>query len=185
MLKLTRYLHIFTILGLLFILSACQLVVPDPAELESSQQAAAQREANKAIIARFYDEIWNQGDMAVIDEIIAEDFTDRFSGQNGREAFKQTVNLFRTAYPDLEVTYEDMVAEDDVVVVLIHSKGTYQGGMKEIFGIPDSVIGTEAVMVGVDYARIENGMIVEGWGSHDELGRFLQLGYTLEPPQDE
>lgn len=166
-----------------FFLSACQVTM-----LENGVDAVAnnsvQLETNKAIVQRFYDEIWTEGDLTVIDEIIAEDFIDRFSGRDGREAFVGTVNFFRNAYPDFEATYTDVVAEGDLVVAYITYKGTYQGGMEEAFGVPDSVIGTEIVLNGVDYARIENGMIVEGWGAHDELGRFMQFGFELVPPSE-
>jgi predicted ester cyclase len=143
--------------------------------------AAIALQTNKQIVQRFYNEVFNKGDMAVIDEIIAPDFIDHFSGQNGIDAFKATVTLFRTAFSDFKIEYTDMVAEGDIVVVNITVSGTYQGGLKDIFGIPDSAIGKEATWHGTDYARIVDGKYVEGWGTHDNLGWLQQLDMKLVP----
>ena len=174
--RATRSITFVILLFATFLLTACEVTLVDN---------TSTLEANKVIVQRFYEEIWNNRDLAVVDEIIAEDFIDRFSGQNGREAFKGTVQFFHNAYPDLKATYTDVVAEGDVVAVYVTFTGTYQGGMAEVFGIPDSAIGTETVLNGVDYARIEDGVMVEGWGAHEELGRFLQLGFELVPPSGE
>ncbi|HRW07124.1 MAG TPA: ester cyclase [Caldilineaceae bacterium] len=142
--------------------------------------AAVTEFENKALLQRFYQEIWTEGDLAVIDEIIAEDFVDQFSGQNGREAFRGTVELFRSAFSDLSVNYENVIADGDIVVAEVTFSGTYTGGLEEIFGIPDSAIGNEVTWGGVDYARIVDGQYVEGWGTHDDLGWFTQLGMELQ-----
>ncbi|MFN8489176.1 MAG: ester cyclase [Caldilineaceae bacterium] len=142
---------------------------------------ASTLQANKALVGRFYDEIFNKGDMAVADKIIAPDFIDRFSGQNGIAHFKETIKLFRTSFPDIKLEYTDVVAEGNMVVVNITGSGTYRGGMKDIFGIPDSAIGKKVTWHGTDYARIVDGKIVEGWGTHDDLGWLQQFGLKLAP----
>lgn len=58
--------------------------------------------------------------------------------------------------------------------------GAYAGGLPEFFGIPDSAIGKEVVLHGVDYARIIDGKMVAGWGTHDELGWLSQFGLELK-----
>ncbi len=142
-------------------------------------------EDNKAILRRFYDEIWNEGDMAVADEIIAVDFIDGFTGNDGVDGLKDIVSIFRAAYPDFRIEYGDMIAEGDLVAVTITTTGTYAGGAPEFLGIPDSAIGKEAVLFsGVDYAQIEDGQMVKGWGTHDELTRLLELGYEVVPPAE-
>jgi len=118
--------------------------------------------------------------METLDALIHVDFIDHFSGENGREAFRNTVNLFRTAFPDLDVTYDNVIVEGAVAVTEVTFTGTYQGGFAEIFGVPDSAIGKQIVLRGVDYARIVDGQYVEGWGSHDELGWFNQFGLELQ-----
>lgn len=142
-------------------------------------------EANKEIIRRFYDDLWNEGNLAVADEIISPDFEDGFSGQVGIEPLKGTVQMFRDAFPDMQIGYTDMVVEGDLVVVTIRNEmGAYAGGLPEFFGIPDSAIGKEVVLQGIDYARIENGKMVAGWGTHDILGWMEQFGLELVPVEE-
>ena len=142
-------------------------------------------EDNKAIVRRFYDEIWNEGDMAVADEIMATDFIDGFTGNDGVDGLKDVVAMFRAAYPDLHIEYEDMIAEGDLVAVTITTTGTYAGGAPDFLGIPDSAIGKELVIFsGVDYAQIVDGQMVKGWGTHDELSALIELGYEVVPPAE-
>jgi len=133
--------------------------------------AAIARAENIALLDRFYGEIFSQGNMETIDEIIGEEFIDHYSGQNGREAFRSFVGLFRTAFPDLQATYKNVLAEGDLVVVEVSFSGTYAGDetFAEIFGVPDSAIGQQFTWSGVDYARIVNGQYVEGWGSQSDF----------------
>ena len=146
---------------------------------------AGSLEANKALVRRFYDEFWNAGDMAVADEIVAADFIDGFTGHDGIDALKDIVGIFNAAFPDFEVAYSDMVAADDVVVVSVEATGTYAGGAPEFLGIPDSVIGENVVIFsGVDFARIEDGQIAEGWGTHDALRTLTGYGYEVVPPAE-
>ena len=173
------FLILFTLLAAT-ILSACQMVIPDTTNLEKDRL-----EANKEVVRRFYDELWNEGNMAVADEIIHPDFIDEFSGQNGIEALKGTVMLFRTAFPDMKITYEIIAAEGDIVVAEItNTQGTYQGGLPPFFGIPDSAIGNEVVLHGIDFARIEDGKMTQGWGLHDDLGWLQQLDLELAPTEE-
>ncbi len=143
--------------------------------------AAAGRAGNIAVVDRFYDEIWSAGNVETLDEIISEDFIDHYSGENGREAFRSLVLLFREAFPDLIVTHENVLADGDLVVAQVTFTGTYAGGaFAEVFGVPDSAIGKTITLTGVDYARIVDGQMVEGWGSHDDLGWFGQFGLELQ-----
>lgn len=146
---------------------------------------AFMRELNKETIRRGYEEMWSQGNLAVADEIHAADVVDRHTGETGIEGIKEIVTLFRTAFPDMYVTVDSQVAEGDLVVseVTFHL-GAYRGGLAEAFGIPDSTIGKESTAHGVDFARFEDGKIVETWGTHDDLGWFQQLGFELAPPAE-
>lgn len=139
----------------------------DQARLE----AATARMGNIALLDRFYGEIFSQGNMDTVDEIIGEEFIDNYSGQTGREAFRSFVGLFRTAFPDLQATYKNVLAEGELVVAEVSFAGTYAGDetFAEIFGVPDSAIGKQITWSGVDYARIVNGQYVEGWGSHSDF----------------
>ena len=165
---------VMAVIGL--VLSGCQVQMVSPPPVDE------QLEANKAVVARFYDEIWNQGKYAVADEIIAPDFISRVTGNEGPDAIKNVVTLWRTAFPEMEITFEIIAAEGDIVVTQItNNQGAYAGGLPPFFGVPDSAIGTESVTRGVDFARIKDGQYVEAWIQHDDLGWIEQFGFELQP----
>ena len=96
----------------------------------------AKEEENKAIVRRIFEEVWNQGKLDVIDDIYAADFVDHMPGSpdiHGPEGFKQFVNMYRTAFPDIKFTIEDQIAEGDKVVNRFTFTGTHKG---ELMGIP-------------------------------------------------
>jgi predicted ester cyclase len=146
-------------------------------------EAALTLLANKELVGRVYDEVFNQGDMAVVDEIFAPEVTVSFTGHTGSEAVKEDVTGFRTLFPDLKIEYRDMVAEGDLVVVNIAGSGTYAGGLEDA-GIPASAIGKKITWHGSDYNRIVNGKIVEVWGTHDDAPWFEQFGMKLVPAEE-
>ena len=171
----TRRLHwpivAIAILLALPILSACQ------------SAEVSQAEENKAIIQRYLDGFFNQGDLTVVDELIAVDFVDHGSGSydpRGVEDFKQSVISFREAYPDLHVEIEHIVAEGDKVAYRFKTSGTQQ---IDFFGIPPT--GKPLVLTGNIIDRIEDGKIVERWENFDEMGFMTQLGFTLANPSAE
>src|SRR5947207_4756558 len=93
-------------------------------------------EENKACGRRFAEEIMNKGNMAVAPELVAEDFVelDPFPGQQpGREGLIDIIAMIRTAFPDLQWTIEELVAEGDKVASYNVWRGTHQG---VFLGIP-------------------------------------------------
>jgi steroid delta-isomerase-like uncharacterized protein len=131
-------------------------------------------EANKALAIRTAEEVWNKGNLDVVDEIYDADFVyhDPGAGEiRGCEGYKQFVAMYRTAYPDLQFTVEDVIAEEDKVVGRWSSGGTHQG---EMMGIPAT--GKRVTSTGMSIFRCEGGKIVEAWSSYDALGQLQQLG---------
>jgi len=130
---------------------------------------------NKAIARRFIEEVWNNGNLAVLDELVATNLVDHnpsTPGQgSGVEGFKQVFSTFRTAFPDLHFTVEDMVAEGDKVVSRVTARGTHKG---EFAGIAPT--GKQGAAEAIDITRIAGGKIVERWGIVDQLGLLQQLG---------
>ena len=94
-------------------------------------------EDNKALTRRFYDEVINQGNLDLIDELVAEDFVEHeaFPGlpTTGPEATKAALGMFLAAFPDLQFTADEMIGEGDKVVVRATMSGTHQG---EFMGMP-------------------------------------------------
>ncbi len=130
-------------------------------------------QANKAIVRRLIEAAWNQGNLAVIDELIAPDYVLHIDapGPGGREGYKQDVAMHRSAFPDLQFTIDDLVAEGDKVVLRATLRGTHQG---EYIGIPptDKAITLTAISV----RRIADGQIAEEWVELDMLGLLQQFG---------
>lgn len=130
-------------------------------------------EENKTIVCRVMDEAWNQGNLAAIDELYAADYVDHAPGHGGpgREGVKRTIQMFRSAFPDLRGTLEDLIAEGDKVAFRYTAAGTHQG---DLMGIAPT--GKRVSMDGIAIVRIANGKIMEGWGGFDALGLLRQLG---------
>src|SRR6266498_4944915 len=88
-------------------------------------------EQNKAVIRRFYEEVWNQGHLDVADEIFAPNYVRHDlrpgTAPPGPEGQKIIANLFRSAFPDLHMTIEFLVAEGDLVVARWQTQGTHTG----------------------------------------------------------
>jgi len=131
-------------------------------------------EENKTLVRRITDEIWNQGTLDVADEIIDASYVGHGFGVElppGPEGYKQFVSIYRTAFPDLQFTTEDQVAEGDKVVTRWTARGTHKG---ELMGIPAT--GKQIVVTGIDIFRISSGKVVEEWVNWDALGVMQQLG---------
>lgn len=133
-------------------------------------------EQNKALVRRFYEEVFNQGKYEVLDEICAPHYVSHNPGNppglpNNLEGQRQIVTIYRNAFPDIHFTIDDIIAEGDTVVCRWTGTGTQTG---ELLGIPPN--GKRGTVTGTDVQRIENGKLVEGWGVFDQLGLLQQLG---------
>ena len=132
-------------------------------------------EDNKALIRRLFEEGWNQGNLATLDELMAPNFVDHSpivpNLSPGSEGYKQFVVASRTAFPDFWVAIEDSIAEGDTVVMRITWGGTHQGAW---LGIPPT--GKQLAGTGIYIFRIAGGKVVDRWGNQDDLGMMQQLG---------
>jgi predicted ester cyclase len=114
---------------------------------------------NGAVFRRFYEVVWNEGDLAVVDELLAEDFVNHAVGDAPpphRELYKRGVVDTLIAYPDWALVVEDLVAEGDKVTARWRAHGTHTGELEGITptGKRDEFIGTTVV-------RVVGGRIVE------------------------
>ncbi len=133
---------------------------------------------NKALIRRAIEEVYNQGNLATIDELVASDFVMHAPSGDipGPAGAKQFVTMLREAFPDLHLTIEDQVADGDRVVTRWTSEGTHLG---EFQGIPPT--GKHGTMTGIDIDRVVDGKVVECWVNEDDLGLLQQLGVIPAP----
>ena len=127
---------------------------------------------NKANVRRGFEAV-NQKKLAVFDELLNPDVVvhNASTTVQGLEAYKQFLSMYITAFPDLQFTIEDIIAEGDTVVVRYTTRGTHQGNF---MGIPPT--GKQVSGTGMFIDRIVNGKGVEQWFHTDDLGLLQQLG---------
>jgi steroid delta-isomerase-like uncharacterized protein len=129
---------------------------------------------NKALLRRFYEELWSQGDLEAIPELVAENFVDHHplpGAPPGREGLAALVTTWRTAFPDMREMVEDLIAEGDKVVGRFTMRGTHSG---QFMGVPPT--GQRVKMSGIDIVRIAGGKIAEFWYGEHLLELMQQLG---------
>jgi steroid delta-isomerase-like uncharacterized protein len=153
---------------------------PDSPPGEAADASLAAR--NKAVVRRVYDDVVSGGDVAVLDDIVAADHIDHPSARSfempagGPAAIRREVEVFRTGFPDLTATVEDLIAQGNSVAARTTWRGTNSGSFA---GIPPT--GKPIAIQTIDFFRIgSDGRIVERSGSFDALGIMQQLG--LVPP---
>jgi steroid delta-isomerase-like uncharacterized protein len=139
-------------------------------------------EHNKTIVRRFFEEVYNQGDLALIEELFAPSFGGPKSahyGVHGPEAARRGVAAMRDAFPDIRFTVEELVAEGERVVVRVTFRGTHQGSFMGV-----APTGRRVTVAGVELARLSGGRIAEEvWHNYDLLGLLEQLGaVTIHRP---
>ncbi len=116
----------------------------------------------------------NSGNLDAFHEVFAPSVIDRDPASDqspGPEGFIHFFTGFRAAFPDLNVSVEQLVADDDNVAIAYTITGTHQG---DFLGVPAT--GRRIKARGMQIARFENGLIVERWGSSDQLGILQQIG---------
>lgn len=135
-------------------------------------------EENIAASRRIVEEGFGAGNLDVVDEICTEDFVghDPVSGDEGREALKQSMTGYRQAFPDLTLTVEDAFAAGDKVVVRWRAVGTFEN---EFMGQqPTGERGDPVEGISID--RFEDGRIAETWVQWDVMTFMRNLGALPE-----
>jgi steroid delta-isomerase-like uncharacterized protein len=135
-------------------------------------------EKHKALVRRFHEEAWNKGNVAAVDEFMAADYVDYPIPSGlppGTEGLKQTITTYRTAFPDLKATVDDILAEGDRVAYRWSTRGTHLG---EWLGIPPT--GYHMAATGITVFRIAGGKVVEGWTSMDLSPTDEELRWLTE-----
>ena len=123
------------------------------------------QEANKVLARRIIEEMWNTRNLKVVDDVYAAEFG------GGHEATKQFVSANLAAFPDLQITIQDQIAENDLVATRYVMRGTHQG---EFANIPPT--GKSMTITGIEIHRFTDGKLVELWNIPDMMGALQQLG---------
>jgi steroid delta-isomerase-like uncharacterized protein len=141
--------------------------------MDSRRKDAAMSEQNKHVVRRAIEEVYNQGNLDVVEELVSRDFVAHVASENmyGPAGMKQFVASLREAFPDLRMTIDDQIAEGDRVVTRWTARGTHTGSFQ---GIPPT--GKQGTITGIDIDRFAGGKAVECWTNADYLGLMQQLG---------
>jgi steroid delta-isomerase-like uncharacterized protein len=131
---------------------------------------------NKALIEEFRRRLWTDGDVGVVEELIAADAIAHWGdSESDAQAIRAEVERYLTAFTDVRTSIEELVGENDLVVVRWNTTGTHTGRYGKV---PPT--GRVVTMRGVDFYRLEDGRIVEVWSMWDALDAYQQLG-LVEP----
>ena len=115
---------------------------------------------HKALIQRLYEEAFNRGDMAIVDEIFSPDFRDNSTPSQapGVEGVKSYIIAVREGFPDIHVTIEDMIAEADKIAVRTLWRGTHLGTYEGI-----DPTGKHVIRTMIQLFSIVDGKIAQEW----------------------
>ena len=131
--------------------------------------------ANKALVRRFYEELWAKGELDVADELFADDYVrhDLRAGDPtpGPEGQKEIAAAFRAAFPDLMWQIDFLLADGDFVVGRWTATGTHLGPWAGV-----EPTGRPMRFSAINVFRFEGGKVVELWNHRDDLGLMQQLG---------
>jgi steroid delta-isomerase-like uncharacterized protein len=130
--------------------------------------------ANKALLRRFYKEVYVAWEMALVDAVVSPRFTSHDwpeSGRTGPRAFREYYAAIRSAVPDARYEVEDLIAEADRVVVRWTMRGTHEGNFDGI-----APTGRSIALKGIAIYRVENGTLMERWVASDLHGLLKEIG---------
>lgn len=133
---------------------------------------------NKALVARFYDEVWDKGNLEVAHEVFVDDYvrhdlrpSQALPGPAGQAKIAED---FRRAFPDLRFVVDLLLGDGDLVAARWTATGTHTGP----WGSLDPT-GNPATFSGVNIFRFDEGKVVEIWNHRDDLGLMTQLGVPV------
>lgn len=134
-------------------------------------------QANKDLMRRWFEEVWNQGREEAIDEMMSEDIVVYGLSDEGDKvlrgpgAFKPFHQQFRSAFPGIEVVVEDVITEGDKLAARCSVRGRYEAAS---LGVEAKQQPTE--FTGMVFVRVKDGKFVEVWNNFDFMTMYKQLG---------
>lgn len=140
------------------------------------------QQSNKAIPYKWFEEVWNKGNEEVIDELFAEDgvahgLTDKKGHQIvGPTDYKPFYRSFRNAIPDVKITLEQVIEEDDFIAMRFTLTGTHTGT-----GLGIEATNKEVSITGMSFIRVKDGKIADAWNVIDYLNMYQQIGISKPP----
>jgi predicted ester cyclase len=138
-----------------------------------------EEEENKAVVRRFYSELWNRWQFGIADEIVSP--TIQFRGSlgvacTGRYSFTRYVETVRAAFPDWNNHVDEILAVGDRVITRMTWNGTHRGALGGI-----AATGAHVKYSGAAFFRLADGLIEEGWVVGDTQELWRALGVLSSP----
>ena len=133
----------------------------------------------KAIFKQGVDEVFNKKNLGYIDDLYTPDVVDHSAPPGlppGIEGYRLKLGMFTTAFPDLNISYDFVIVEDDMVAGRFTMTGTHQG---DFGGIPAT--GKQISVSGHDFVRMVDGKVAEHWVEMDTMTMMQQLGVIPTP----
>ena len=155
------------------LLAATAALVPvTPAGRQDTSAAAAD---GVTLARRYFEEVWNQGKVEVLDELLTPEYVNHTPSVGnpppGPNGLKPIVLAMRRAFPDLHFTIEEVVATPNAIAIRTTMTGTHEGNL---FGIAPTHRRVKVTQIQIE--RLRGGRIVEHWRVTDELTLMRQLG---------
>ncbi len=130
---------------------------------------------NKALVQQFFEQVINQRNLAALDQFVPPGGVNHTVPTGMPQETNQFVGQYLNAFPDGQVTVEDLMADGDKVVARVSFHATHKGALRGI-----APTGKPITLMGIHIFRIANGKLVEHWGLMDRLAALQQLGVV--PP---
>ena len=138
--------------------------------------------ANKALVRRLYEEGFNQGNLAVVDQLVAPDVVTHdpiiLDAPTGPDSIRGGIDMIRRVFPDFHLEVLDLVAEGDLVASFLRMSGTNTGDYRR-----GGATHKTGVMRAFFLWRVADGRLAENWGMADRFEFLQQLG--IVPSDDE
>ena len=134
-------------------------------------------EENKALVQRWFEEVWNKGRADAIDEMFAENgiahglADDPGNPLKGPSSFRPFHTVFREAFPNMTIVVDDMIAEGDKVAARCSIRAQHEGAF-----LGKAATQSPVDFTGIAIVRIANGKIVEAWNNFDFMTLHRQVG---------
>lgn len=140
---------------------------------------------NQALVSRIAEDIWNRGDLAVVDEVMVPSAKYHGphmpNGTGDRASWRRAIAMYRAALPDSHVVFDELIAcGDDVVVGRWSATGTQTAPLPGV-----APTGKRIAITGISVYRLAGGKIVETWEQLDLLGMWQQLGVVTLPGREQ
>ena len=120
-------------------------------------------EANKELVRRLYEEAFNEGDLDLVDQLVAPDVATHnpiiLDAPTGPDSIRGGIEMIRKAFPDFQVEVEDLIAEGDRVAAFLTMSGTNEGDYRR-----GGATGKRGTMRAFFIWRVEDGRLAESWG---------------------